>query len=356
MAAWGGLRLTAVVALAAVAVVSCTSIAGSGGATAQPAEIYAAGPTTSDVRALFSDDNWWPGPPSFEVPPLDSATTPLNERFSISQEFIHLGTAEQFVVRYTVYDSVTSAKGRMTDLLNAFGASPPTPKVGDDVLYFGLSGSGAAPFVSRTFVRVGQIVVTIVWARKDTNTTIEQLGRNAAKVVDGLKKALAGQVRPSPLAVDPALLPPPGLDITLLGSARLPIEAWVGMDLLALPGPVLTVLHNEGITDFAFGDYALDNDTHMEVRSALLTFGTATEATNWATEFAPGTPDQNGIASAYLPVSGTEASGEYHYFFTAGTYGAMLVCRASTGGEAASRECETPMERTAVAWKVGLGG
>ncbi len=347
--------MIALVALVALVVVSCTRI-GSGGTTAQPADIYAGALSTNDVRTLLGDSNWWAGPPSFSVRPLDAASTPFTERYSITQFFMRLGTAEELVVRYTVYDKTSSATTVMTDYQNAYGASPTSPKVGDAVLYYGLGGSGGAPYITRTFVRVGQIIIAVIWARKDGIPTVQQLGRNASKVVDGLKKA-TGKAHPAPQAVDQKLLPPPGLDITLLGATQLPIEAWVVMDQIALPEAALQLLHTGGVNDFAYGDYALNDDTHMEVRAALLTFATAAAASDWATTFAPGTPDQAGIASAYIPVSGTSAAaGEYHYMFVSGTHGAMLVCRPTIDGEAASRACEPPVERTAIAWKIALGG
>jgi len=348
-----GARFIALAALGAVLVASCARI-GSGGTTAQPADLYAAGPTVTDVRTLLGDSNWWPGPPSFEVRPLDAETAMFTERFSITQRFIRVGTAEEFLVRYTVFDKTSSATTRMTDLQNAFGASPSTPKVGDAVLYYGLAGSGGAPYITRTFVRVGKIIVNIIWARKDPSTTVQQLGHNAAKVVGGLKKATSAKVRPSPQAVDSKLLPPPGLDITFLGAARLPIEAWLVMENIAIPMAGLQLLQAAGINDFAYGDYALNNDTHMEVRTSLLTFATPAAATDWAGTWSSGTPDQSGIASEYVPLSGVEGAGEYHYFFVAGDYGAMLVCKSSIEGEAASRACEAPMERTAIGWKLAL--
>ena len=348
-------RWIAFVAAGAVMLVSCAKI-GSGGTTAQPADIYAAGPTVSDVRTLFGDDNWWQGPPSFEVRPLDAETTSFTQRFSVAQRFLRIGTAEELLVRYTVFDKTSSATARMTAVQNAFGASPSSPKVGDQVLYYGLAGSGVAPYLTRTFVRVGQIVVMIVWARKDPTTTVQQLGRIAVKVVDGLKKATSAKVRGTPAAVDQKLLPPPGLDITFLGAAQLPVEAWLVMVNIGIPTAGLKVLHDAGVTDFAYGDYALNNDTHMEVRSALLTFADATAAADWASTWSSGTPDQSNIASAYVPTSGVEGSGEYHYFFVAGTFGGMLVCKSSIEGEAASRACEGPMERTAIGWKFALGG
>lgn len=350
------LRWIAFIAAGAVMLVSCARI-GSGGTAAQPADMYAAGPTVSDVRALFSDSNWWPGPPSFEVRPLNAETASFTERYSVTHRFIRVGTAEEFLVRYTVFDKTSSATTRMTAFQNAFGASPTTPKVGDAVLYYGLAGTGGAPYITRTFVRVGPIVVSIIWARKDPTTTVQQLGRIAVKVVDGLKKATSAKVRPTPAVVDQKLLPPPGLDITYLGAAQLPIEAWLVMVNIGIPVAGLKVLTDAGVTDFTYGDYALNNDTHMEVRSALLKFPTAAGAADWAGTWSSGTPDQTGIASAYVPISGgVEGSGEYHYFFVAGTFGLMLVCKSSIEGEAASRACEGPMERTAIGWKFALGG
>jgi len=303
------------------------------------------------VRTLFGDNNWWPGPPSFGVRPLDAASIPNAQRFSVTQRFLHLGSAEGWDVRYTVYDRTGSATTQMTSLQNAYGASPSSPKVGDQVLYYGLFSSGGAPYITRTFVRLGQIIVEIVWAKKDGIPTLSQLGKNAVKVVDGLKKVTTGKVHASVQAVDQKLLPPPGLDITLLGSAQLPVEAWLVMADVGIPGPVLTLLHTEGVDDFAYGDYALNNDTHMEVRAGLLTFTTAAAATDWVNTFSTTAPDQSGIAGSYV-----ENLGLYHYLFAAGTHGGMLVCSATATSEAASRACESPMLRTAIAWKVVLAG
>src|SRR5260370_41457851 len=310
--------------LGAMVLVSCARI-GSGGTSAQPAELYAAGPTVSDAGALVGDDIWWQGPPSFQVRPLDAERTSFTQRFSVAQRFLRIGTAEEFVVQYTVFDKTSSATTRMTGLQQALGASPSSPKVGDQVLYYGLPGSGGAPYITRTFVRVGQIVVSIIWARKDPTTAVQLLGRIAVKVVGGLKKTTSARVWETPAPVDQKLLPPPGLDITFLGAAQLPVEAWLVMVNIGIPTAGLKLLHDAGVTDFAYGDYALNNDTHMEVRSALLTFATATAASDWASTWSPRTPDQSNIASAYMPTAGVEDSGEYHYSFTAGPLGGSVV-------------------------------
>src|SRR4029077_11627428 len=116
---------------------------------------------------------------------------------------------------------------------------------------------------------------------------------------------------------------------------RLPVESWVVMARSALPGTVVQLMQGIGVTDFVYGDYALNLDTHMEVQTALLKFATDADASSWASTFAGATPDTSGIASAYLPVGGTPAAGEYHYFFVQGVYGVMMVCKPSLDGEAA---------------------
>jgi hypothetical protein len=346
-------RALAALVVAMMAMAACGK---SSNLVAGPAEIYAGAPTQADIRTLLRDDNWWAGVPSFRLLPLDAATFPLNERFGITQPYVHLGTSEDLVVRYDVFDTTSSATSLMSSLKSAHSGSPTSPKVGDDTLYTVLLGEGGAPFIYRTYVRVGQVIVTIGWAHRDPAPTVQQLSRNANKVVDGLKKALAGKLRASLKPVGTNDVPPPGRDITPLGSARMPIEAWVVMNRIALMDTFLQLIKKTGIADFAFGDFALNNDTHMEVQTALVRFASVADATEWASIATGNPPDQSGIASTYLPTGGTPAAGEYHYVFAAGTYGALLVCKPSLDGEAATRECEGPMERTALSWKIALGG
>ena len=332
---------------------SCATI-GSGGFNGKPADLYTAVPNQADVRTLFGDENWWVGTPTFGVSPLDAASTPATVKFTVSQSYVHMGTAEQVLARYTVYDKASSASTAMTEFQTAYGTSPSSPKVGDQVLYYGLQGSGGAPFATRTFVRVGQIVVQLAWSRKDAMPTVSQLAKIATKFSARLKDTSKLHARSA--SVDPKLLPPPGLDITYLGSTQLPVESFVVMILAALPDPILVLMRRGGIETFAYADYALNNDTHMEVQTGLLTFPTAADAADWANTFSPGTPDSNGIGNAYLPIGGSPAAGVYHFVFASGIYGALMVCKSTVDGEAASRECEEPMKATALAWKLSLGG
>jgi hypothetical protein len=340
----------AAVLVVAAAVASCT--VGTPAFNGAPADVYSVIPPMSDVQALLGDANWWAGAPTFHVRPLDSELTPATQRFSVSQVYVHLGTAEELVAQYTVYDKTSSATSAMSDIQTNYGSSPSSPKVGDQVLYYGLAGSGGAPYGTRTFVRVGQIVLEIGWTRKDSMPNVGQLGKIATRFAAGLKSI--NKVHATPQAVDPIALPPPGFDVTFLGSAELPVESFVGMTHSAVPGAVLAFL--QGIEHFSYGDYALNNDTHMEVQTAFLSFATSADATAFAATFGPGSPDSGGVYSGYIPSSGSQAAGEYRYVFSAGTYGVMLICKSSIDGEAASRECEIPMQTTAAAWKLALGG
>jgi len=349
------MRLAAMVTLAATVLAACARI-GSGGFNGNVADLSAAGPTAAEVQALFGDSNWWAGPPTFQVRPLDSGVMPDTELFGLTRTFVHVGSAEAFIVIYTAYNTVSAATTVMTNLKNQYGAGAPPQKVGDDTLYLNGSAGGAAPYVARTYVRLGSIMVEIAWLNKDGPPSLQQRVKVAKKVIDGLQPVASGKVHGKLQAVEQSELPPPGLDITNLGSARLAVESLPVMLSVAMPEAVLSLLQTDGVKNFAYGDYALNNDTHMEVQTAYLTFPTTADALEWATNFAPNPPDPSGIASGYIATGGTPAGGEYHYLFTAGTVGGLLICKPTIAGEAASRECEMPMERTALGWKLALRG
>jgi hypothetical protein len=166
----------------AVAAVACTRSSTSG-ANATPIDLLTAEPRVSDVQALLGDSSWWPGPPSFGVRPLDSASMPFQERFHVVQRFAHIGTAETLDVEFTLWSSTSTATTQMSNLQSAFGTSASGPKVGDQVLYYGSQSSTAAPFETATFVRVGQVVTTISLNRKGAFPSVSQLGKIATKVV-----------------------------------------------------------------------------------------------------------------------------------------------------------------------------
>ena len=345
------LRLLASLVLLAVIASACSIRSSSVSGRVQPLDFYAANPSLTDVRTLLGDSNWWPGPPSFGVPPLDSASMPFSEKFHVTTRFAHLGTAETLNIEYSLWDSTSTATAQMTSIQSAFGTSASGAKVGDQSLYYGSKLAGAAPFGTVTFIRIGQVVATITMGLKDAFPTVALLGRIATKVGSRLKDVLSGKVHASPLpATDALQLPPMGPDLTLLGSADLPIEAVVVMLGFESPEALARILHTSGVDSIVFGDYALDVDTHMEVRAGVFNFTAAQDAATWVDELR-GTHqfDPTGIATFY-----NDASGEYFSLFSVGTRAAILVCRSTSDAEAASRACEIPMTRIGPSWMLSL--
>jgi hypothetical protein len=342
------------IALLAVTASACArSSSPSSASRVQPIDLYGVNPSLGDVRALLGDSNWWPGPPSFGVRPLDSASMSSKEKFHVITRFAHIGTAETFEIIYTLWDSSSSATTAMNNVQSAFGTAVSGPKVGDQVLYYGSQGTGAAPYGFFTFVRVGRIVTTIALNLKDLSARIAQLAKIATKVTSRLKDVLAGKVHASPLpTADVSLLPPPGPEMTLLASVRLPIEAVVVMLDSSSPEALAGILHTAGVDSIVFGDYVLDNDTHMEVRASVFNFINAQQATTWLDALrGDHRVDPNGIALYY-----DDSTGQYFSLAAAGTRSAVLICRSTSSGEAASRSCELPLSRLAPAWQISLTG
>ena len=310
-------------------------------------------PSLADVRALLGDDQWWQGPPSFEVRPLDVSSMPFNEKFSVSQNYVHVGSAETFGIDYEMWNDTSVAKSHMTSVQSALGSSAITsgPKVGDQAIYYGSQGSGAAPYQTVSIVRVGQIVAVIGLNLKDAFPTLSKLGKNAGKVVAGVKDLTAGKLHGSTLpASDATVLPAPNLDISLLGAARISVES--AMVMIQAPSIDLLsqTLRGQGVNDVVFGDYALNDDTRMEVRASVYSFLTAQDASDWLTLLrGSNAVDQTGIAAFY-----DADHGEYRFLFASGMKGALLICRSTADSEAASRACEAPVSRVINAWKLTL--
>jgi hypothetical protein len=344
-------RLIAALSLVALLAGACTrTISGAPGSTnAQPQDLYSAMPSASDVGSLLGDDNWRPGPPSFGVRPLDVASMPVTEKFTVTQPFLHLGSAETFVVNYEVWNDASAAKTHMNGVQTALGTSAiTTPKVGDQVIYYGSQGSGAAPYQTATVVRVGQVVAVIGWDLKDAFPAVAQLGKIATKILSRLNSVIAGKLRASPPAAsDTAVLPPDSLDLTLLGTARISVEAAVVMIGATSIDTLAQVLRDHGVNDVVFADYALNSDTHMEVRATVLTFTAAKDATDWLGPFVSQVPaGQEGVYD--------QAHGWYVFPFVSGARAAMLLCESTADTESASRACEAPLSRVAAAWKLNL--
>ena len=341
----------ALIAALALLTAACTrTISTSSTINAQPQDLYGAMPSASDVGALLGDVSWRPGPPSFGVRPLDVASMPFTEKFTVTQPFLHLGSSETFFVEYEMWADTGAAKSHISSVQSALGTSAITsPKVGDQVIYYGNQGSGAAPFQTVTIVRLGQVVAVIGWDLKDAFPKVVQLSQIAGKIASRLNGVVAGRVHATPpSASDMAVLPPDSLDLTLLGTARIPVEAAVVMIGATSIDTLAQVLRSNGVNDVVFGDYALNSDTHMEVRATVFTFTTAKQATDWLSPFASSiATGQEGYYDS--------SHGWYVFPFASGTRVAMLMCQSTANTEAASRACEAPLSSVTLAWKLTLG-
>lgn len=333
---------------------SCTSKLFSPTTISKPLDLYAATPSQGDASSLLGGGQWWTAAPTFDMVPLNLATASSTVKFSIVRRYQNIGTSETWRLRYSQLDKAASATKVMTDIQSSNGAGSGGSGVGDQSLNYGLQqSSGAAPYEVISLIRVGSILVESTWNRKDGFPTSKQLSAMGRKLVSKIRDAIAGKVHgTAPPTQDLAHLPPVGPDITLLGSVKLPVEALPLMLNSAAPVDTVTPFKDRQVTDFVYGDYALDKDTHMEVQAGLFSFSTATDATDLFTAIAGGTqPDANGILRTYDDTSGP---GQYEYFFASGTYIGMLICRSTSDLEAASRSCEKPLESVGAAWSASL--
>ena len=125
----------------------------------------------------------------------------------------------------------------------------------------------------------------------------------------------------SPLAAsDAAVLPPDGLDLTLLGITRIPVEAAVVMIGATSIDTLAQVLRGLGVNDMR--------------RTGIAPF----------------------VSSVSLGQEGYNdpSHGWYVFAFAAGTRAAMLICESTADTEAASRACEAPLARVVAAWMLNL--
>jgi hypothetical protein len=345
-------------ALAAVAVgalllgAACTRPGPGGSSGATPDQIYAAGPSTDDVRSLLGSDTWWPVTPSFRIRPLGLPTMPQAMSFGITQRFVHVGTSELLLADYSQWSSVAAATSFFSSISNNI-SSVTGPKAGDQAIYFGSkSATDSALYDTSALVRQGSVLISIDLTRGQGFVEVSQMGRIANKLVSRLKSALAGHVKPSPLpSTDQALLLPIGTDVTLAAAVRLPIEAAAELLGATSPQDVVDSFTKLGVKDFLFGDYALNADLNMEVRAVVFSFSSSDDAGNWI-DLAVGKSnlDASGVASGYAT-----GIGEYYAFILSGSHVGLLFCNSLSPYEAASRACEDPLSRMIGAWQTRLG-
>lgn len=345
--------MVAVAIAVSLALVACGRTTSTGAITVN--NVYAGGVRLGDISSLLDDSSsWWPGPPQFGTRPLDSSTRPEEERFDVTFRFAHNGTAETLNLTYRVWYSSGLASAIISTTKQAVGSTLRGPSAGDDILYINQKlPFGGAPYVSQALVRVGQIVIEMTWSRAQAFANTTALGNIAKKVVSKLKQSTSTHARPSPaLAPDPRLLPPDGQELTKLGTDTLPVQVVPQMVGSPAPADIANLFRNLGASDFVFGDYALNADTHMEVETSAFKFSSPTGSTDWLDQF---------VGKANLDQSGSyfnfdDVTGQYIAAFGVGSTGIIMICRSAAELEAASRACESPMSRVASAWKMELGG
>lgn len=339
---------TVVVAMLLV-VVGCTRSSGS--STATPDQVYAAGPTTDDIRSTLASETWWPTTPSFSIRPLGLPSMPENVKFGIGQHFVHLGTGEQLLIEYSVFSSSSTATTQFTNIQNSV-SSGTGPKAGDQSIYWGTKSPSATDLYDTfALIRQGPVLIEILITNSQGFLSINLIGKLAQKLVSRLKSALSGKIKPSPLPQsDQALLLPLGTDVTLVGAVRLPIE--VAAELLGATSPqdVVDSFSARGVKDFLYGDYALNADLNMEVRAIVFDYSSPADATSWI-DLAIGKSnlDASGVASGY-----SSSNGEYFAFILAGSRVGLLFCDSISPFSSASRACETPMASLIGAWQTRL--
>ena len=335
-----------------------------GGSSAKIIDVYTASPTASDARSLLGGDNWWTSAPTFAQRPLNAASMSSNIHYQVIRRYSNVGTAEAWKVVYTEFASTTAATTILANVQNNLGSGVSGPNAGDKALYYGQqmtqtggTNQGAAPFETLTIIRVGAFVIESTWDRGAGFPTVSQLGKIAGRLASRLQDAVAGRIRGTIIpASDIAILPPPNASMTLLGAVRLPIQAVPLMLNAPAPTEVEKMFTSLSVKDFVFGDYALDEDTHMEVQTATFKFSSESDATSVFDTFkGTDSPDANGLVKSYNDSTGP---GQYDIVFVSGSYVGLMICRSTQedSNEAASRACETPIEVVSAAWAGTLKG
>lgn len=343
-------RVAAFVALLAVAMTAC----GRFGTSSSPptlASVYAGRLALSDLGSVVDTAAWVEGPPQFGARPLNSSSFSDVQQFQLLIRYRKLGTAERINILYLVLDTTAYATAFMTVQQQSLGTSLTGPKAGDQVLYYDQNTqSGAAPYLGQALIRLGPTVIAIGWSRVSSFVDTKLLGKVATSSANHLKDALAGKVHPTPPSqIDSHLLPPRGPDISQLGTTVLPVDVVAQILDTANPDLMTSFLRNAGANTVVFGDYALNEDTRMEIVTVGMTFQTSAEVTQWIATFFPASGMQSG---GYFNFD--VGTGQYVAAFGAGSRAILAVCKSSAPGEAASRSCEGGYLNVVNGWRQAL--
>lgn len=337
--------------VAAMALVACGRTTGANGPSL--AAVVAGSVQIGDVQPGLDDSaNWWPGPSTYGARPLDIDQRDDNDLLYFERRFSHVGTSEALTIRYDVWSSTSLATAIVSSTQQVAPSPSTTNGAGDQGFFYNENlRFGAAPFMGRALVRVGQTVADIRLTQASDFPSSSTMSKLAKTVASHLKSSLSSSRPPSPKP-SPAegLLPPVSSDITLLGSETLPVGVVAQMVDSPAPTDVVLMFNQLGAKDFVYGDYVLLADTHMEVQTAGFQFSSSTGASDWLNTFiGKANLDQNGDY-----VNFDDQTEQYIGAVGVGSHGALLICKSTAEFEAASRACELPISRILTAWKSAL--
>lgn len=342
-------RGLAAVALLLVPVLMACGRAASTSSGPSMATLLKSSLSLADLAPQLDDSqNWWVAAPTFDVRPLRSSTRDDADVGGLTVRFTHVGTQEDLSINYEVWNSTTISKALISVQKIESGNGLTGPKAGDDILYYNRKlMAGSVPYNNLAFVRLGPTLITIIWSHVDGFATTNSVGRIAGKAVSRLKDGLAGKLRPIQSApINPIFLAPPGPQLTLLGATHLPLEVVPQMLFQSNPTALVTDFQRLGAADFAFGDYALNADTRMEVVTIGLAFTSPTAGDDWLLHYFGSTNEvAKGVYGGY-----DSGAGQYLYGFGTGSRAVLMICKSSAQGEEAGRSCEAPLGLVIEGW------
>lgn len=356
----------AAAALALLAAAAALAAAPGGSASPTPGQarvtdedLLAAGLQWSDVRGAMPP-GWWPEFPQFNSglePGRRTARVVATSYVFVSPDFGR-ATDDRVVSAVSLLPSRAAADADYRRLRARDGGSTvagPAVKA-DRWRYSRVEGKGSVTTTLRWQIGpfVGRVSGTTF-----SGPSPESLARLFAPVGARVARLRAGTFRSRPLTVkEQQLLPPvsmaPG---PVMGTARVPVEAWAVADTSGRPLAARDKLRAGGVGSLLLRRFALRGAAGSVVEAVLFSFSSPEAARTWAEEFAgswqgkPGTldPGATGDVSAF-----TSNNGEFYELqFAQGRYVADISCFAPFGKPAPA--CEAATRRLAERWYAALG-
>lgn len=365
-----GRRAATAVAILSLLAIAATVTAAGARSTAPAApkpvkitdeDLLAANLQWSDVRQALPS-GWWPQLPLFNSglePGHEEARIAITTYVWVSPNFRRV-TDDEVVSSVVLLPSRAAANAYYRDAMARDGGSTvagPAVKA-DRWRYSRVERNGDVAGTLRWQIGpfVGRVTVT-TFSGPDPDT----LAKLFAFVADRVAGLRAGTFRSKPLSVaEQRLLPAssPGLG-RILGTARLPIEAWASIDTSGKPFETLGRLQAGGVKNLLLRRFVTRGVPGNVIEVVLFPFADARGARSWAQQFVNGVrggssaldPGATGSLSAF-----TSSKGDlYELQFAQGRYVGDVACFTPYSQKVA-RACETLTRLVAERWYAALGG